>query len=86
MKPEPIVPAALVEKCGPNTAGTETDRGTGVSEAQKAAQAGDQWFSDVADAARPVHYREAAASLRKLGHVEAAERLESFVKDLEDGE
>jgi hypothetical protein len=41
MKPEPIVPAALVEKCGPNTAGTETDRGTGVSDEPRAVQAAD---------------------------------------------
>jgi hypothetical protein len=33
---------------------------------------------------RPVHYTEAASSLRKLGHTAAAERLESYVRDLDE--
>ena len=42
MKPEPIVPAALVEKCGPNTAGTETDRGTGEREPHARSETADE--------------------------------------------
>lgn len=35
---------------------------------------------------RPVHYREAADSLDKLGHTAAARAVRSAAKDLEDGE
>lgn len=48
------------------TPGTGSGRGTGVLEAENSAQADDDsWLSDVAESVRPVHYREAAASLRK---------------------
>ena len=36
------------------------------------------------DRLRPVHYTEAAQSLRNLGHTAAAERLESYVRDLDE--
>jgi len=38
----------------------------------------------VVDAVRPVHYQEAAASLRRLGHDAAADLLDSVARDLTD--
>jgi len=97
-----------------DTAGTETDRGTGAREPHARSEAtvdivarilvGSDWdegvritdigtretvqrmAEEIEASLRTVNYLEAAASLRNLGHVEAARALESFVKDLEDGE
>jgi hypothetical protein len=109
-----------------DTAGTETDRGTGVAEAPGSAQEAPvdiaarilvgsdwddedawndetrerdhirDWAASVDNELRPVHFREAAASLRNYAHRglhperfrafrDAADLLDSAARDLEDG-
>jgi hypothetical protein len=102
-EPTPGMPHAPadVQPGASNTPDPTTDRGTGVPEPQKPAQEDDQWFSDVADAVRPVHYREAADSLSQIaehmpdtssaadlrpGIQYAATLLRHTATDLEDGE
>lgn len=79
----------------PETHEGDTGKGTDVSEAPGTAQEDDTWFADVAEAARPVHYREAAQSLRNYAHRglhperfrafrDAADLLDSTARDLDD--
>lgn len=72
---------------GPETPGTGSGRGTGVAEAPETAQEGDDWFTDVAEAVRPAHYRQAAGELLALvAHFEhiGSERTE-WMAGLRDG-
>jgi hypothetical protein len=98
VEPEKRRPPAQEGRGDADTAGTETDRGTGVPEAPGSTQAieairevwtscdCDEDLAALAEAVRPVHYREAAGSLRKLGDTAAADLLDSVARDLEDGE
>jgi hypothetical protein len=85
--PEMPRPPAEEAHSGPETPGTGSGRGTGVAEDENPAQECDDWFTDVAEAVRPAHYRQAAGELLALvAHFEhiGSERTE-WMAGLRDG-